>query len=458
MNLVFRLPIVTFVNIREEPIYMKIKSARYFRNKYMADIRHIQANSGYDTSFVGCSHQLPDGTYVKGFFDLYHGDKPDVGHYLSNFLKIAEDGQAIYEFLQNAADSDSTLFYMFYNEKYFLAVNNGEAFNQKGLRSLLNVAQSTKSDSTQIGRFGIGFKLVHRLVGKGDGMQELTQDYKGPILFSWKQKQDLISLMSHSSIECVDDISDDSNLPYLLKLILTNFPAEPLETVRDLNFEKKVLFNNDEYEELCTLVKEYLQSFMDSDDFKQGSLFFIRLGEGKKELLDKNYEQNLKTGVEYSLNTLKNLNDVRINGERIEKVSLKMKSGIIEKESKIFEEIDPQYKDDDIHFSIGYNEINFSEENPFRNVEALKKSPTFYKYFPLCDEIHHSAVFIHCDSISNETNRRKMIEDSINKKLIPEIAHFIVRTLSEDREQSNLTEFCQLYANLLLSDTHPRQQ
>lgn len=431
---------------------MKIKSARYFRDKYLTDIRH-QAKTGYDTSFVGCSHQLPDGTYVKGFFDLYHGDKPDVGHFLSNFLKIAEDGQAIYEFLQNAADSNSTLFYMFYNEKYFLAVNNGEAFNQKGLRSLLNVAQSTKSDSTQIGRFGIGFKLVHRLVGKGDGMQELTQNYKGPILFSWKQKQDLISLMNHSSIECVDDISDDSAMPYLLKIILTNFPAEPFETVRDLNFEEKVLFNDDEYKELCTLVKDCLQSYIDSEDFNQGSLFFIRLGEGKKELLDKNYEQNLKAGVEYSLNTLKNLNDVRINGERIEKVPLKMESGIIEKGSDIFKEIDPQYKDDDIHFSIGYNEINFSEETPFEKVEALKKSPTFYKYFPLCDEIHHSAVFIHCDSISNETNRRKMIEDSINKKLIPEIAHFIVKTLSKDRDQSNVYEFCQLYANLLLSDT-----
>ena len=185
---------------------------------------------------------LPNGTYVKGFFDLYHGDKEKVGDFLSNFLKIAEDGQAIYEFLQNAADCNSTLFYMFYNEKYFLAVNNGNVFNQAGLRSLLNVAQSTKSTSSQIGRFGIGFKLVHRLVGKGDGMRELTQDYKGPIMFSWSKKSDLVNLMNHASIEPEDNIDDSSDLPYLLKLILTNFPAEPNETVKDLNFRDKVLY------------------------------------------------------------------------------------------------------------------------------------------------------------------------------------------------------------------------
>lgn len=68
---------------------MKIKSARYFREKYMTDVRHVQPNTGYDPSFVGCSHMLSDGTYVKGFFDLYHGDKQKVEGFLSNFLKIA---------------------------------------------------------------------------------------------------------------------------------------------------------------------------------------------------------------------------------------------------------------------------------------------------------------------------------------------------------------------------------
>lgn len=431
---------------------MKIKSAKFFREKYMTDVRHVQPNTGYDSSFVGCSYHHADGTFTKGFFDLYHGYKPKVSDFLSNFLKIAEDGQAIYEFLQNAADCNSTLFYMFYNEKYFLAVNNGDVFNQAGLHSLLNVAQSTKSTSSQIGRFGIGFKLVHRLVGKGDGMKELTQDYKGPVLFSWSKKSDLISLINHEAIESVDNIEDDANLPYLLKLILTNFPAEPLEIAKDLNFEERVFFDAQEYEELCTVVKESLLPYIDVDDFSQGSLFFIRLGDGKKELLDKDYEQNFKVGVEYSLNTLKGLNNVKINGTQIERVPLLLENGVIRKDTETFNRIDPEYKDGDIHFSIGYNKIDFASDDPFVKVEALKKSPTFYKYFPLGDEIHQSAIFIHCDSLSNEANRRKMHEDPINKELIPEIARFIVEKLSSSKQSGNIEGFCQLYANLLLSD------
>lgn len=432
---------------------MKIKSARFYREKYMTDVLHFPPGLGYDTSFVGCSHKLPNGKYVKGFFSLYHGDKPDVGKFLSNFLKIAEDGQAIYEFLQNAADCNSTLFYMFYNEKYFLAVNNGDVFNQEGVRSLLNVAQSIKSTSSQIGRFGIGFKLVHRLVGKGDGMRELTQDYKGPVMFSWSKKSDLINLMNHAVIEHENNIADDSDLPYLLKLILTNFPADLNETVKDLNFNDRILFDSSEYTELCEYVNDCLLPYVDEDNFSHGSLFFIRLGAGKKELLDKDYEQNLKKGVEYSLNTLKGLENVKVNGSQIVRIPLKIESGIIQKDSETFNRIDPEYKDDDIHFSIGYNEIDFEEEKPFKRVDALKKSPTFYKYFPLGDEIHQSAIFIHCDSLSNEANRRKMHEDSINKELIPEIAKFIVNQMTDDRDKNNVSRFCQLYANLLLSES-----
>lgn len=431
---------------------MRIKSARYFREWYMKEVRHMRANNDYDTAFLGCSHKMLNGNYIKGFFDLYHGDKADIGGFLSGFLKIAEDGQAIYEFLQNAADCGSSLFYMFYNEDYFLAVNNGKVFNQAGIQSLLNVTQSTKSSPDQIGRFGIGFKLVHRLVGKGDGMEELTNDYKGPILFSWSKKEDLIDLMNHESIESVDNIEDKSSLPYLFKILITNFPTEPFEKVKDLNYEDRVLFSETDYAEMCDNVKSNLEQYLDADDFNQGSLFFIKLGKGKKALLDKDYQENLMSGVEYSLNTLKGLENVKINGIQIKKNPLVLENGVISKDSDTFREIGPEYKDGDIHYSIGYNKIDFDEDNPFTKVEELKKSPTFYKYFPLGDEIHQSALFIHCDSISNEANRRKMHEDSINKRLIPEIARFIIERLESYKEENDIEKFCQLYANLLLSD------
>lgn len=54
---------------------MKIKSANYFRQKYHTDIRGFKEGSGYDVDYIGSSHTLSTGERVKGFFDLYHGDK-----------------------------------------------------------------------------------------------------------------------------------------------------------------------------------------------------------------------------------------------------------------------------------------------------------------------------------------------------------------------------------------------
>ena len=432
---------------------MEIKSARFFREKYMTDIRHIQPNSGYNPDFIGCVHELPGGEYVKGFFDMYHGDKQDIGGFLSGNLKIAEDGQAIYEFMQNAADCGSTSFYMFYNDNYFLAVNNGKAFSQEGLRSLLNVGQSDKKSASQIGRFGIGFKLVHRLVGKSDGKYELLHENKGPILFSWSKKEDLIALMNKEEITAINDIEDSSSLPYFLKLILTNFPADPNETVKDLSYSDTVLFTDDEYTELARETRQWLEKYLEDSTFNQGTLFFIKLGEGKRELLDKDYRENLKTGVEYSLNTLKNLKNIKINDVQIDEVTLRLENGIIAKDSEDFKRVSPEYVDSDIHYSIGYNVIDFDAEKPFLRVDALKESPTFYKYFPLGDEIHHSALFIHCDSLSNEANRRKLHDDSTNKELIPLIARFVISRLEEMKNAGDMESFKQLYANLLLSET-----
>ena len=433
---------------------MQIKSSKYFRENYMTEVRHVKPNTGTDPDFMGSQHEASDGSFVKGFFDLYHGYKPDIGGFLSGNLKIAEDGQAIYEFMQNAADCDSTAFYMFYNDNYFLAVNNGRPFSQVGLRSLLNVGQSPKKSASFIGRFGIGFKLVHRLVGKSDGNYELLNENKGPILFSWSRKSDLLSMMNKEDITLVDDIADDSLLPYFNKILLTNFPSSPNEVVKDLNYNDNVVFTDDEYAEMASQVKIWMEKYLDDDTFQCGSLFFIKLGEGKRSLLDKDYKENLKIGIEYSLNTLKYLKNIKINDTQIDEVTLKLESSVIPKDSDDFKRISPEYKDSDIHFTIGYNQIDFSQENPFVGVEALKKSPTFYKYFPMGDEIHQSAIFIHCDSLSNEANRRKLQEDSTNKELIPIIAQFINDRLKSLQEAGNIEDFQQIYANLLLSE-HP---
>ena len=431
---------------------MKIKSAKAFRTWYKIEKQHIKDIEGCDENYIGCMHQLDNGEYVKGFFNIYHGGKEDVGGFLNTYLKIAEDGQAIYEFLQNAADCKSSLFYMFYNDKYLLAVNNGNEFNIQGLCSILDIGQSTKSDTSQIGRFGIGFKLVHRLVGKGDGLEELIEQYKGPILFSWSKKRDLLALMNNESMVLDNNIEDSSGYPLLLKIILTNFPAAPFETVKDLSYQDRILFSKEELNEMTSFVNDKLRKYVDTDNFETGSLFFIKLGEGKKALLDNDYEQNFKKGVEYSLNTIHNLKNVIVNDKPIEKVSLMMEKSFIQQGTPEFDAVSPEYKDSDINFAIGYNQIDFDAEHPFLAVEELKASPTFYKYFPLSDEIHSSALFIHCDSISNESNRRKLHDDHINKNLFPLIAKYIKERLTYYKSKDDAS-YDQLYANILMTDS-----
>ena len=431
---------------------MYIKSAKYFREKYMTDVRYVKPGSGCNPDYMGNIYKSQDGTVIKGFFDLYHGDKGNIEGFLSGNLKIAEDGQAIYEFMQNAADCNSTAFYMFYNDDYFLAVNNGTAFTAAGMRSILNVGQSEKKSASFIGRFGIGFKLVHRLVGKSDGNYELLHENKGPVLFSWSRKSDLISLINKEDVTPVDDIDDESQLPYFNKILLTNFPSNPNEVVKDLNYCDNVVFSDSEYSEMATQVKLWMEKYLDDNTFNQGSLFFIKLGEGKRALLDKDYKQNLKTGIEYSLNTLKNLKNVKVNDIQIDEITLKLEGSVISKYSDDFMRVAPEYKDADIHYTIGYNQIDFNNDTPFTAVDALKKSPTFYKYFPMGDEMHQSAIFIHCDALSNEANRRKLQEDTTNKELIPLISQFIVDRLMAYKESGDTDDFKQIYANLLLSE------
>lgn len=434
---------------------MKIKSARYFRFWYKTKVKEIEENSlSHNENFVGTYH-TENGKKIKGFFEMYHGDKPDIAAYLPSILKIAEDGQAIYEFLQNAVDCNSTHFYIFYNEKYFLAINNGEPFDIEGLQSVLNIAQTTKKSCDKIGRFGIGFKLVHRLVGKNEGVSELVAQYKGPILFSWAKLQDLRGLMGRESIEPLypDKENDQafSDAPYLLKLILTNFPADPNETVKDLGYRDRVVFSQNELNEMIDFLNNSFNKHANSiyfNDLAKGSIFFLCLGEGKKEMLDKDYE-DLKKGVQYSMNTLKKLRTVYLNNEFIEKQALELEEFEIDKNSERFAWINPEYKECNIKITFGYY-------RNYKQSEKIKDSPNFYKYFPMGDEANGFSFILHCDSFSNEANRRKLQKDITNKNLLLVIADLIIIRLNEYKI-NNRERFLRLYACLLLSDVPDKQ-
>ena len=177
---------------------MKIKNIQQYRSFYKNEIRDLPSR---DENFIG-NFLFDEVNYKKifGWFEIYHGDKEGYGkaevgieNFLQSFLDMAKDGQAVYEFLQNAVDSGSTHYTMIWDKDpidenfYLLVANNGEMFDFNSIRSILNVGSSTKTaDSQTIGKFGIGFKLAHRLVGKDNGLQELINENSGPLLFSWQ--------------------------------------------------------------------------------------------------------------------------------------------------------------------------------------------------------------------------------------------------------------------------------
>ena len=109
-----------------------------------------------------------------------------MGHFLKTIaLNVAADDQAIYELIQNADDCEST-FSVNYNEKYLLCINNGNYFTDYDMSAIINVAGNYK-DGEDIGSWGIGFKILHRLLGTDDGEEAIINDYAGPVIFSWNK-------------------------------------------------------------------------------------------------------------------------------------------------------------------------------------------------------------------------------------------------------------------------------
>jgi len=224
---------------------MKIKNIKEYRQFYKNEVRDQPTR---DENFIG-NFRMEDGKKKFGWFDIYHGDKEGYGkaengieNFLQSFLDMARDGQAVYEFLQNAVDAGSSHYTMVWGKDevdgnhYLMVANNGDMFSLNSVRSILNVGSSTKTaDSKTIGKFGIGFKLAHRLVGKDNGLEELLHENSGPILFSW-QNYDLAKLAAGTMPEPMpmqispigeNQYRADDPAPWLFKILITCFPNLP---------------------------------------------------------------------------------------------------------------------------------------------------------------------------------------------------------------------------------------
>lgn len=430
---------------------MKIKSTAYLRSFIKTDIAKID-DPRTDADFIG-SYSDNNRTVKKGFFTVFHGIKPDIQGYLQSILKIAEDGQAVYEFIQNAVDCDSSQFWIFFDQNYFIAINNGTSFETADIASILNIAQSEKRNLKgetrcgKIGRFGIGFKLVHRLVGENDGSQELTtitgEGIKGPIMFSWSQYHHLTNFLNEEGL--YDQVSLNYKAPWLFKIILTNFPVAPNELVKDFDYQNFTPFPVSEVEELKGFLKTSLGEVLRNQPLlSKGSLFFIKLGEGKADRLS-NESVALEIGVNHSMSFFKKLQKITINSTEITKKNqVKWIDFEIGKNEAEFAEINPEYLFCPIKIAFGYY-TNLS------HLQTLYKQPNFFKYFPLGEEVNKMCFLIHCDSFDIASDRRKIHQSIRNEKIFKALQTRLESTFQE-MLTSSMENFNWIFLSILFSE------
>jgi hypothetical protein len=489
---------------------MKIKNIQDYRKYYKLAVRDQPTR---EEDFIGNFYIDQDTRKKKfGWFEIYHGDKEGYGkaeagieNFLQSFLDMARDGQAVYEFLQNAVDAHSTHFTMVWGQDetdgnhYLLVANNGDMFSFNSVRSILNVGSSTKSaDSQTIGKFGIGFKLAHRLVGKDNGLQELLHENSGPLLFSWAN-HDLKALAEGSIIDpqpiAFEPTEDQQHRvtdinPWLFKILITCFPCLPengsvaeLPRLADGTVSQENPFSAHELQILRNWVKKHLHA-LDETTYKEGSLFFIRLGKGKDADLSDN---NLREGVKFSLAVLnktadrekstKVLSTVQLNdGEAIQIPDLKYLKFEIGKENELSEYIYIRFgveseeelqrdqkeklaRESDIEILIGfkaYDEIG----------SHFAGAPNFYLYFPLSEEVHNFNYILHCNAFYKGSSRTFLHrgskgEDGINERLLTKIAERLLvqmQTLGNSDVPDERRLFLDLYGALLSSGESINQE
>ena len=462
---------------------MKVKDIKKFRLDLVKEsrIKNLEEN------FIGYSypygHHTDDPDEIRGFFNIYNSAAPMIDNKLDTVLNMAQDSQAIYEFVQNAVDCNSTTFWMFYEDDFFLAINNGDSFNEESIKSILNFAQSTKSNDESIGKFGIGFKLIHRMVGESNGLEELINDYAGPLLFSWNNENQLHELLD---CESADQIETDGNnrwgdpdSAWFFKILLTCVPILPYpieNNLRDKEYklrdkEEIALFKNSEFIDFKKYLKniwENHQKKFEKENLSSGSIFFMTLGKNKQKRLQEDYE-NFKQGIQYSLGFIANLlskkglETIYLNSEEPllrSKRDLELEDPItIEKDSTEYKKIsqyigDTENKKYNINIVFAYPIFHPDDKNYF----DLKNNPNFYKFFPMGKEKCNLNFIVHSNLFEIDASRREFLQEhELNKIILSKLSEELIIRLS-NYQLKDEKKYRNIYLSILSSDIpHPGQ-
>lgn len=366
--------------------------------RYITENIKSRRDDNIDLDFIGSEYTDIGSNHMHGFFNIMHS-KSNEEKYLRKELKLAKDSQVIYEFVQNARDAKASEICIYYNSEHFLVINNGNKFNENDISSILDIGQSSKDISDDnIGSFGVGFKIVHRLVGSDDGLEEIVTKYNGPILFSWDDD---------GFKQFMDKKFENLSPHWLFKILYTCFPCGLNERVLNRTREEEIFFKQNEVEKIIQLIEAY----SNITNFKNGSLFFISLGSSKYELLKKE-ENELKKGLEYSLNLLdidkkSKLSKITINDNVVEKkdmISLTLCNDAVT-----------------LLFHKDYQEkLDFYKQKNSRI--------SFYTYFPMSDQKENLNFIIHSSKFDYKTDRRQL-SGKKNDVIIKEIAKEFIEKL-----------------------------
>lgn len=424
---------------------MLVKNLQQFRSAWKKEQGYDMPN--WDENFIGSSHQN-----ISGFYKMVNGIVGNIKADLTPKLQNAQDEQAIYEFLQNAADSQSTACAVLYDEDYFMVLNNGKPFSNNDVKAILNTFQGTKADKSKvencdkIGRYGIGFKLAYRLVGKSDGVNELIADNAGPIIFSWQRKSqldNLLGLEDDQPIVSQGDISNEDSAPWLLKIVLACFPTVPEEVVKNLALEDEKVFERNEVSALIQFLKKH-SHLLKNVDLSKGSLFFLKFGLKKHEKLKESL-LNLKSGIGYSLNMLKTMDTVVLQDETVTRYPITFENFAILPGTDDFKRIDPEFPFCPIDLKIGI-------PSTIEQAKSLKNSPSIYQFFPMRNEQHNLAFFIHGTSFAKITDRTRLDDQGeANVETLKYLSEALLHRMDEFKA-SDFERYCNIYKAILMSD------
>lgn len=421
------------------------RNAFHFRKFYKEEV--ARESGRIDLNFVGSLH--PDKKRREtGFSKLIYGNREDLGKLLGTIaLNVAADDQAIYELIQNADDCKSSFFSVSYNEDYLLCINNGNYFSDRDMSAIINVAGNYK-DGEDIGTFGIGFKILHRLVGADDGREAIINDYAGPIIFSWNKFFQLNAFLNDDEVKVGFDVKKDNENPWLVKLLYTCFPSHLDEKLKLQNYDTEdVKFSKNELSEMRTFLKQSLQNvnLKETNNLKSGSIFFLKLGKGKSKFLDDGIDK-IKSGLSYSFKFLNSLQKIYINGEEIKAQTVSDYSHSFPINSEEFKDINPKNKNRDIKFTFAF----YRDYKKAANLQN-ELAPNLYTFFSMDEEKNGFSFLLHCNAFDMNNDRRKLQANSqINEKLLPIIAQNIIE-YSNVQKGNNRNLFLSLYANFLLS-------